>query len=377
VCRLVVDRRFQCWKIANGQIPARRNTQSDVDSDDSSDEDEQQEREEKPSRPELNGPVQSFSMPNLSPAEAASVSSLPQFALSSLSHPASNPALSEVTALDSSTLDLNNGRSTSTSTTSFASVPPSRTNGTGPQSAAVESGPRGFPIPTIAPISPPPNSSASDSLTTPTSRTEEKTPQANRTHFVHFPNKLAGHAASSRDSLRLPHNAHSRHPREAARDGESSLSSEESEYDDTSGISDGGDGSLVSTPNSGSVEPRSPRRSGLPRSKQVIYRRALKRYLIARPPPILVIHLKRFQQVSKSTITMFGNLKKLDDYVSFPEVLDIRPFLAPKKEDYGLGRGALRGRVTEKGKRDEDRPCMYRLYAVVVHIGNMVRILPA
>jgi Ubiquitin carboxyl-terminal hydrolase len=106
------------------------------------------------------------------------------------------------------------------------------------------------------------------------------------------------------------------------------------------------------------------------RSKQVIMRAAYKRYLIGTPPPVLVIHLKRFQQISKAHMMSFSHgFKKMDDYVTFPEYLDLTPFLAPKKEDFGLGRAGkvklARGKVKEL--------CMYRLYAVVVHIGNMVR----
>ena len=102
--------------------------------------------------------------------------------------------------------------------------------------------------------------------------------------------------------------------------------------------------------------------------KPVIMRPAYKRYLISLPPPVLVIHLKRFQQTSKMPLISFSHgLKKLDDYVSFPEYLDLKPFLAPKKEDYGLGKKKKKGVV--KGKVEK---CIYRLYAVVVHIGNMV-----
>ena len=102
--------------------------------------------------------------------------------------------------------------------------------------------------------------------------------------------------------------------------------------------------------------------------KPVIMRPAYKRYLISLPPPVLVIHLKRFQQTSKMPLISFSHgLKKLDDYVSFPEYLDLKPFLAPKKEDYGLGKKKKKDMVKRKGEK-----CMYRLYAVVVHIGNMV-----
>jgi len=44
----------------------------------------------------------------------------------------------------------------------------------------------------------------------------------------------------------------------------------------------------------------------------------------------------------------------------------LKPFLAPKKEDYGLGK---KKKGVVKGKAEK---CIYRLYAVVVHIGNML-----
>ncbi|KAF8886497.1 hypothetical protein BD779DRAFT_1611709 [Infundibulicybe gibba] len=106
------------------------------------------------------------------------------------------------------------------------------------------------------------------------------------------------------------------------------------------------------------------------RPKPTIMRPAYKRYLIATPPPVLVIHLKRFQQISKTYMMSFSHgFKKLDDYVTFPEYLDLTPFLAPKKEDYGLGR---KKRKPPKPPLKDNERCMYRLYAVVVHIGNML-----
>jgi len=117
------------------------------------------------------------------------------------------------------------------------------------------------------------------------------------------------------------------------------------------------------------------------RSERVIHRRAFKRYLIDSSPPVLVIHLKRFQQISKSLFA--GSAKKIDDFISFPEYLDLRPFLAPKKERYGLnqrGRTPHDGSAQRKkhhhrlfiGKDEEEPPTWYRLYAVVVHIGSMI-----
>ena len=110
-----------------------------------------------------------------------------------------------------------------------------------------------------------------------------------------------------------------------------------------------------------------PEKPKIPRSKQVVMRKFYKRYLIADPPLILVVHLKRFQQTSKTPLMSFSmGFKKLDDYVTFPEYLDITPFLAPNKEDFGLP-----SKKSKQNRRAKEK-CVYRLYAVVVHIGNMV-----
>ncbi|EMD34764.1 hypothetical protein CERSUDRAFT_116959 [Gelatoporia subvermispora B] len=115
------------------------------------------------------------------------------------------------------------------------------------------------------------------------------------------------------------------------------------------------------------------RKAKVPKSQQVVLRRTYKRYLIAVPPPILVVHLKRFHQVSKShSVTLTGGFKKLDEFVAFPEYLDLTPFLAPRKEDYGLGHAKGKAEHGKEQKEREPEPCMYRLYAVVVHIGNML-----
>lgn len=122
----------------------------------------------------------------------------------------------------------------------------------------------------------------------------------------------------------------------------------------------------------------------LPKSQRVILRRAYKRYLIAVPPPVLVIRtsfttssgtntdsltdLKRFQQVSRTPISLFASLKKIEDFISFPEYLDLKPFIAPRKEEFGLRPSKIKD---TKGAYDDQ--VIYRLYAVVVHIGNMVR----
>lgn len=142
-----------------------------------------------------------------------------------------------------------------------------------------------------------------------------------------------------------------------------------------------------------------------PRAQRCISRRAHKRYLISSLPQILVLHLKRFQQTSKSSLFgQFNNLKKLDDKVTFPLYLDMAPFMAPpplkpkhsSEMEKLLGRDDLtsassageesdRGRAPKKEhhhhhhrhwfRRASPPPelrenCQYRLYAVIVHQGS-------
>jgi hypothetical protein len=165
------------------------------------------------------------------------------------------------------------------------------------------------------------------------------------------------------DALHPPRAHHQRHPSDESTDGSSG---DESDVSATSGqISSAAVSEDARSDTEGGASTKS--RTKPKKPKPVIMRPAYKRYLIAVPPPVLVIHLKRFQQVSKTMISFSTGFKKLDDYVTFPETLDLTPFLAPKKEDYGLR--SKKG--TGKGKQPAER-CMYRLYAVVVHIGNMV-----
>lgn len=155
-----------------------------------------------------------------------------------------------------------------------------------------------------------------------------------------------------------------------------------------------------------------------PRTQRYVSRRAHKRYLISNLPPILVLHLKRFQQTSKSSMFgSFSNLKKLDDKISFPLNLDMAPFMAPpppalpvSEVERVLTAGAPRGRAgaadeksggisassageeSDSPAKEKERPktrhhhhwfrresppkevrinSQYRLYAVICHQGNM------
>ncbi|TDL19600.1 cysteine proteinase [Rickenella mellea] len=194
-------------------------------------------------------------------------------------------------------------------------------------------------------------------------------------------------SSPSKDSLTLPQVRHVRRPAERRAHhpfgGENGIadseeSSDEPESDGSATTSLASVASSVTSlrasmaPVESDRQPRTSGKSEVPRSKQVIFRRHYKRYLVASPPPVLVVHLKRFQQVGKSPFQSFANFKKLDDFVSFPEYLDLKPFLLPKKDDYGLGKKRAADKSSTAGKHDRDEKCMYRLYAVVVHIGNML-----
>ncbi|KIJ63200.1 hypothetical protein HYDPIDRAFT_113812 [Hydnomerulius pinastri MD-312] len=188
-------------------------------------------------------------------------------------------------------------------------------------------------------------------------------------------------ASSSRTSLSAPFDGHRRDRATDSNTESDGLSEEEGEtllssYSDVSlapspTLSPNASQEHLGAPSQSTHEAPSKAKqhpSGVPRSKQVVMRPAYKRYLIATPPPILVVHLKRFQQTSKGPVVSFSSgFKKLDDYISFPEYLDVAPYLAPRREDYFESKVAV-----SRGRARRSEPCMYRLYAVVVHIGNML-----
>lgn len=122
------------------------------------------------------------------------------------------------------------------------------------------------------------------------------------------------------------------------------------------------------------------------KSTHFVMRRAVKRYMFARAPPILVFHFKRFTQSGKHAATSmymstFASLKKIDDFASFPEMLDLGPFVAPRRSDYKEpnpptimdSANPPRARYLDHPPGDrgpaDPTPIKYRLYAVVVHVG--------
>ncbi|OPJ66502.1 ubiquitin carboxyl-terminal hydrolase 16 [Patagioenas fasciata monilis] len=79
-----------------------------------------------------------------------------------------------------------------------------------------------------------------------------------------------------------------------------------------------------------------------------IYTNAKKQMLISLAPPILTLHLKRFQQAG-------FNLRKVNRHIKFPEVIDLAPFCTTKCKNVPEGNTKV----------------LYSLYGVVEHSGTM------
>ncbi|ERE75543.1 ubiquitin carboxyl-terminal hydrolase 16 isoform X2 [Cricetulus griseus] len=82
--------------------------------------------------------------------------------------------------------------------------------------------------------------------------------------------------------------------------------------------------------------------------KKHVYTNAKKQMLVSLAPPVLTLHLKRFQQAG-------FNLRKVNKHIKFPEILDLAPFCTLKCKN-----------VAEESTR-----VLYSLYGVVEHSGTM------
>ena len=368
----------RCWKIANGiyKPSARPNEDcEDSDSDEGENDGPGVKAATLPQDTEEPEPASSPSSPSVSPSMSSSITSLDKRFDSEYDTPQSSLSNEPDIHLQPSTLKP---------------PPPLPLLSSTPRKTSLDPHPvtyGGMPIPVI-------------STTAPESPGPRSPPSTTKPIMAHHYPSFTDHSGLAaalaaplpmKDSLRAPRSSrHKRMPGDAESTTESADESSDEALDSdtstsTSMLSDTSSiASPVVSPNVSPnlsqeqlprhrakppLKPLKPSLPKIPRSKQVIMCPAYKRYLIGTPPPILVIHLKRFQQVSKSPMMSFSSgFKKLEDFVSFPEDLDIGPFLAPKKEDFGLGPG--RGKLKHSPKKPER--CMYRLYAVVVHIGNMV-----
>ncbi|TCD65201.1 hypothetical protein EIP91_002987 [Steccherinum ochraceum] len=353
----------RCWKIANGTYKPKHSANIlHEDEEDGSDE-----RGEEP-------PIQSQVFPEKAPSSSAESS--PD--LSKLS-PASTPVI--LTKTNPSSLFLTDNTSSMSCPTTIESAA-SKVETSILLPAQPDTAYGGLPIPSISATAP------DTPLTSPVSKSTPTLPSSR-------PESVAGQSAAA--SLLAPAVKRRSKAGPSKKTDESSDSSDD-EFDSSasdasaSALSDAS--SAASSVASPTVSPRTslsklrsdrpalPRshsaesslamKSSIPRSQQVVPRRMYKRYLVATPPPILVVHLKRFQQTSKTPIMSFSaGFKKLDEFVAFPEYLDLSPYLTPRKEDFGLGKPG-KDRSKRRAAKSKDEKCMYRLYAVVVHIGNML-----
>ncbi|TFK49410.1 peptidase C19, ubiquitin carboxyl-terminal hydrolase 2 [Heliocybe sulcata] len=374
----------RCWKIANGTYQKRPKSEKNreragIDVEDSETSEESVRRAERGASrsPSASPAVQARSLPasirDASPGRdlrSEPLASAPDLQAEVVS-PASSTASLSAQSARSSLLpaQAEAGTSVSSVAATVASYLPSalRLEAAPLDSSQASPSPevipeyRGFPVPSISTTAAPESPSATKPLPS-------------------LPVDSMG-ASTSRSSLSAPPVRYGRGKQE--RKGDESESEVESESEGSGAESDASgfsDGSAYASP--GVSQENLARGVGLglnldegarrktPRSKQVVFRRAYKRYLIATAPPVLIIHLKRFQQISKSpALSSFSSgFRKLDEFVAFPEYLDLGPYLAPNKEEFGLGSegGEEKARQRRQGK------CMYRLYAVVVHIGNML-----
>lgn len=389
----------RCWKIANGIIPNTSAMDDKMDDDDS--DGGEQEPASPPADKNAPGGTSATSPQRISlviPDESHTVSVVAPTPV----RPGPHPAVHLPTSVSTPTVSfyasaLDDHEHTNADTRSISSLPiqteertPSPTH-TG-SSTTLDRTPGGLPIPLISTTAPEPDSPPSSSASVTDVSASDDSDGAEEPRSP-LPNGVVTNKSlqSVTGSLPVP-------PRRfGGRKAGDATTDDESSGDDSDtsvGTSVSADSSAshptVSpglpngtrsqsqpntplTPKPSSLSPSQPLPAKRPsKPKPAIMRPAYKRYLIATPPPVLVIHLKRFQQISKTPFLSFSHgFKKLDDYVTFPEYLDLTPFLAPKKEDYGLGK---KGKAASKDKRaaKEKERCMYRLYAVVVHIGNML-----
>ena len=353
----------RCWKIANGTYQPRR-------SGDALREDEENGSDENVE----DLPIGVQGLVDVAPTSSAESS--PDLAKLS---PASTPVMSTKTS--PSSLFLSENASTMSAPTTMSSISPQPETSILLPSQPDSQSFGGLPIPSISTTAP---------------ESPMTSPMANGTPTVPTDSSDCVPCKSPADSLLPPKTKRSRKAGSSKKTDDSSDSSDD-DFDSTSDASGAySDASSAASsvasptlsprtslnklrsdrpdiPRSHSAESSLAVKSNVPRSQQVIMRRMYKRYLVATPPPILVVHLKRFQQASKMPVMSFSaGFKKMDEFVAFPEYLDLSPYLAPRKEDFGLGKASKEKSKRRSMIKAKDDKCMYRLYAVVVHIGNMV-----
>jgi ubiquitin C-terminal hydrolase len=97
-----------------------------------------------------------------------------------------------------------------------------------------------------------------------------------------------------------------------------------------------------------------------------VKRRAIKRLSLARLPPILLIHLKRFEANGRFS-------DKIDTFVDFPiKSLDLTNYMPPPLPP-GVDKSELNGGLpmSTSDPRTQLPPYRYDLYGVTNHFGNL------
>ncbi|RIA80743.1 hypothetical protein C1645_881985 [Glomus cerebriforme] len=155
---------------------------------------------------------------------------------------------------------------------------------------------------------------------------------------------------------------------EANMDNENS--SDTSEDKSNGNLSSGND--YLHSSNTNSLTIKRQKQDSQPERKYML-RKAYKRYLFDSLPPVLVFHLKRFQQVGgRWSVSM----RKIDDFVAFDEELDVGDFVVPpeiekKDEENGINNGHIIDNETQSLPKQNKQNTKYRLYGVVVHLGSL------
>ncbi|KNC56004.1 ubiquitin carboxyl-terminal hydrolase 16 [Thecamonas trahens ATCC 50062] len=105
--------------------------------------------------------------------------------------------------------------------------------------------------------------------------------------------------------------------------------------------------------------------------KRRVFQTALKQLVLTRLPPVLILHLKRFDQSR-------GRMAKLGAHVVFPPILDMAPFVAsdlPHVDAVELAHSSSSDSSASNDDDDatahDDAPLTYALVGIVVHSGSL------
>ena len=95
------------------------------------------------------------------------------------------------------------------------------------------------------------------------------------------------------------------------------------------------------------------------------YSKAHRCQMIALPPPVLVIHLKRFETTGCRGRSGFASMQKLNTCVSFPERLNLSPYTSKIYESFA------KFYEPDNDLYDSVNQLEYQLYGVVIHSGSL------